>query len=83
MGQEIHQEHFSEKDMAEFHKRLREETKILKSWFDKDIFSKKPPMTGIELEAWLVDNDMLPNPVGTEFLKSLDESNVNIEIIQP
>jgi hypothetical protein len=80
MGQEIHQQHFSEKDMAEFQKRLRDETKILKSWFDKDIFSKNSPMTGIELEAWLVDNDMLPDPVGEEFLKSLNDKQVVPEI---
>lgn len=80
MGQEIHQIHFNENDLTEFHKRLRNETKILKSWFDKDMFSKKTPMTGIELEAWLVDNDMLPDPIGAEFLDTLGNGQVVPEI---
>ena len=80
MGQDIHKLHFSDQELAEYQKRLREETKILKSWFDKKEFSNAAPMTGIELEAWLVDNDMLPSPCGVEFIKGLDNWQVVPEI---
>lgn len=80
MGQDIHKLHFSDAELVEFQKRLIEETNILKSWFKKKTFSTANPMTGIELEAWLVDNDMLPCDCAPEFLKTLDNWQVVPEI---
>lgn len=80
MGQDIHKLHFSDEELREYQRRLHEETKILKSWFDNDAFSKDDPMTGIELEAWLVDNDMLPNDCGVEFINTLKNWQVVPEI---
>ena len=80
MGQDIHKLHFSSEDVAAFQKRLNEETKILKSWFENKVFSSDPVMTGIELEAWLVDQNMLPSPCAEEFIHSLGASQVVPEI---
>ena len=80
MGQEIVHKDFNDSDLAEFHRRLRNETKILKSWFDTNAFSKQSPKTGIELEAWLVNGNFLPEPESDKFLISLDDSKVVPEI---
>ena len=48
MGQDIHKLHFSDAELVEYQKRLREETKILKSWFDKKSFSSS------ELPKWVL-----------------------------
>lgn len=80
MGQDIHKLHFSDEEVAEYQKKLAEETKILKSWFDNNSFCNNPPMTGIELEAWLVDNNMLPSAVAVEFIEGLNNWQVVPEI---
>jgi hypothetical protein len=80
MGKEVESCGYSEEEVIEFNKRLKAETSILKSWFEKDSFIKDMNMTGIELEAWLTNNDMLPDPYSTEFLKELDNEQVVPEV---
>jgi hypothetical protein len=80
MGKEVQSGGYSEEEVIEYNKRLKAETEILKSWFENDRFVKDMDMTGVELEAWLTDNDMLPDPYSTEFLKELDDEQVVPEI---
>ena len=91
MGQEIASEDFSQADFDEFRARLRDETKTLKSWFDTRRFHYDENLTvGLELEAWLLDDNVLPAPVNQEFLRIADHPDIveelsafNIEINAP
>ncbi len=80
MGQEIEAVRFCAEDFAAFEARLREETKLLRSWFDDAIFSTRDRMAGYELEAWLVDAEQHPAPVNAQFLARLDDPMVVPEL---
>lgn len=80
MGQEVNNSFYSEEDSKKFFERLEKETKLLETWFSTQKFEHQNAMTGIELEAWLVDNDMLPDPIGPDFLDKLNSSQVVPEI---
>jgi hypothetical protein len=80
MGKEIQRSGYSAEDMEEFNHKLHKETKILKSWFDSDKFKKDTYKTGIELEAWLTNENMLPDPYSVEFLDKLNHEQVVPEI---
>ena len=80
MGKEIQGKGYTQEDLDTFQAKLEEETKLLKSWFDEKKFAKDMSKTGIELEAWLVDNDMLPDPYGPDFLDELSHKQVVPEI---
>ena len=71
MGREIAES--EELDDVEFQRRLREETKRVMGWFrDGALEAAETPLAGIELEAWLMDQDGLPAPDNIEFLERLD-----------
>ena len=53
MGDEIARSDFSSEDFIEFKQRLRNETQILKSWFDNNDFENTDGKCGFELETWL------------------------------
>jgi hypothetical protein len=80
LGKEILGTGYSDEEMARFNKKLAEETELLKSWFDNDSFKKNSYKTGIELEAWLTDENMLPDPYSVEFLDRLKDEQVVPEI---
>lgn len=80
MGKEVTEGLSGKNNGEEFHKRLREETSILKTWFDQKRFKHDTLKTGIELEAWLVNENMLPDPCNDEFLKKVNHSQVVPEI---
>lgn len=80
MGKDILANGYSEEDVQRFLKGLKQETDLLKSWFDNDSFAVDMNKTGIELEAWLVDENMLPDPFSTEFLNALNDPKVVPEI---
>jgi len=80
MGKDIHGGGYSDKDFESFNKRLIAETAILKKWFDEKAFAVDVNKTGIELEAWLVDENMLPDPYATDFLEKLNHEQVVPEI---
>lgn len=79
MGREI-----SEKerlDEAGFKTRLREETRCLMSWFKTERFERPiRPSIGLELEAWLMDENGLPAPRNLEFLDKLDDDRIVPEL---
>jgi hypothetical protein len=83
VGESIDQVVFSKDDEIKFAERLREETKILKSWFDQRYFdySEKPSL-GLEIEAWLVDENHIPTPRNKEFLETCNDSMLFEELAQ-
>ena len=42
MGIEVESTTFSEEDFRQFRVKLREETKLLKNWFEEKVFDSKP-----------------------------------------
>ena len=60
MGEEIAKSEFSAADFARYQARLEEETALLTRWFDEARFADDAPVSGFELEAWLVDEQYLP-----------------------
>ena len=80
MGQEIHSAIFSDKDFAEFHRRLARETDLLAEWLDAGAFADTGSVGGYELEAWLVDRDGLAAPENEAFLAALDSPLVVPEL---
>ncbi|MAX67010.1 MAG: glutamate-cysteine ligase family protein [Bacteriovoracaceae bacterium] len=80
MGKEIHGGVYSKEDVDNFRQRLTEETQCLEEWFRNKSFIKGLNKTGVELEAWLVDENMLPDPYSTEFLANLNHPQVVPEI---
>ncbi len=83
MGQEIPSEGFTDADRAAFRTRLREETKILKGWFDTRRFAYvDTPSIGLEIEAWLIDSDALPAPMNAPFLAAADDPLIVPELSQ-
>lgn len=80
MGHEILHSEYSNSDEQLFQSKLLNETKILKSWFEQKKFCTKAPMTGIELEAWLINENFLPEPSSDIFLGELKKKNVVPEI---
>lgn len=82
VGQEIGSSRFRKHDFDEFGGRLREETALLKSWFEDDAFENSELVAGCELEAWLVDADGHPAPVNERFLELMDSPLVVPELAQ-
>ncbi len=83
MGQEIEKSGFDDATRAEFSARLREETKILKSWFDRRAFAYDDGFTGgLEVEAWLTDENALPAPRNVDFLAAAADPMVVAELSQ-
>jgi gamma-glutamyl:cysteine ligase YbdK (ATP-grasp superfamily) len=80
MGEEIASSRFSGRDFAEFTERLREETDLLRQWFEQGRFANEPPVGGFELEAWLVDREARPAPINRRFLESHGDGDVVPEL---
>ena len=88
MGQDIASSHFKSQDFNRFAQNLSDETTLLKSWFERGIFSKRENFVGFELEAWLIDPEGNPAPVNEACLAALDNkmlfspelSQFNIEL---
>ncbi len=72
MGQEIHDAQFKPGDFTDFHQKLKQETKLLGKIIDQDACSRKAPVAGFEIEAWLIDNKLQPSPQNRKFLETLD-----------
>lgn len=78
MGEEIQYSHFNKNDYLQFDTHLKEETALLKSWFDNRRFSTSPLMAGYELEAWLINTSGKPTPINEAFLE-----HANNELLSP
>lgn len=81
MGQEIQSPSFSEADYEAFRTRLRQETAVLKGWFDeRHLNHGGTPTVGLELEAWLVDENHLPAPRNMDFFAETRDPDIVAEL---
>ena len=80
MGEEIAKSEFSAADFARYQARLEEETALLTRWFDEARFADDAPVSGFELEAWLVDEQHLPAPLNERFLQIFDSELASPEL---
>jgi len=80
MGQEISSNHFHKRDFNHFEQALHTETALLESWFEQGRFSSTPPTVGLELEAWLLDEELTPAPCNSDFLNRLNHTLVVPEL---
>ncbi len=80
MGQEIESSRFGRQDYEAFQRRLEEETELLQRWAREGRLSRRPPVAGLELEAWLVDEEGLPAPVNEAVLARLADPMVVPEL---
>ncbi|MDH5611934.1 MAG: glutamate-cysteine ligase family protein, partial [Gammaproteobacteria bacterium] len=68
MGEEISYSRFNKSDYQQFVSMLKEETALVKSWFDNHLFASSELMAGYELEAWLINQQGSPVAINEEFL---------------
>lgn len=80
MGQDVLTNYYKDEDFDRFNEKLDEETKYLKNLFNENQFSSKGPSFGIELEGWIVDENMLPSPSASEFIEKLADPQIVPEI---
>jgi hypothetical protein len=80
MGDEITHSQFSAADFERFDLRLKEETRLLGQWFKDGTFSSSVPVCGLEMEAWLIDEQALPAPLNQQFLDSMNDPLVVPEL---
>jgi hypothetical protein len=79
MGQEIDVADRLDADV--FAQHLRTETAQVMAWFKEDAFERPDTaLVGLELEAWLLDQDMMPAPRNVEFLDRMDNRLVVPEL---
>lgn len=80
MGQDIAAAHFTVADFAEFDRRLRDETRLLETWFADGALDDGEPTLGFELEGWLVGPDLDPVPHVEDLLEALADPLVVPEL---
>ena len=80
MGEEIQYSRFNKSDYQQFSSQLKEETSLLKEWFDNHQFSSSPLMAGYELEAWLINQTGKPVAINEAFLKKADNALLSPEL---
>jgi len=80
MGEEIQYSHFNKTDYQQFDYHLKEETALLKSWFDNRQFSTSPLMAGYELEAWLINQQGNPAAINETFLEQAKNELLSPEL---
>lgn len=71
MGQEITHDHFTEDERQQFHRRLAEETRLLREHFGAGGFDDRASVAGFEIEGWLIDSGCRPTPMNERFLELL------------
>jgi gamma-glutamyl:cysteine ligase YbdK (ATP-grasp superfamily) len=80
MGQEINAARFNQRDFDAFHTRLREETQLLRQYFEEQRFANDTTVCGFELEVWLVDQDGWPAPINAQFIETMASPMVTPEL---
>ena len=80
MGEEIQYSHFKQSDYQQFSSQLKEETLLLKSWFDNHQFSSSPLTAGYELEAWLINQTGNPAAINEVFLEKANNALLSPEL---
>jgi len=80
LGSEIDSHRFLSGDFKEFQDKLHEETESLRSLLEHGESESQGEVSGLELEAWLVDQNFLPCPVNESFLKLMDSPQMVSEL---
>lgn len=80
MGQEISLSHFDADDFKRFHQKLEQETLLLERLIKQKNCSRRDPVAGFEIEAWLVDNAMRPSPINKHYLSTLNNPLASAEL---
>lgn len=80
MGEEIKYSRYNKSDYQQFTSHLKEETALVKNWFDTGKFSSASLMAGYELEAWLIDNSGSPVAINEPFLEKADNDLLSPEL---
>ena len=80
MGQEIQYSRFNKSDYQQFTSHLKEETTLLKSWFDNHQFSSASLTAGYELEAWLINKTGKPAAINETFLEQAHNTLLSPEL---
>ncbi len=80
MGEEIQYSRFNKSDYQQFTAHLKEETALLKSWFDNRQFSSADLTAGYELEAWLINQTGKPVPINERFLEQANNALLSPEL---
>lgn len=80
MGEEIQYSHFNKTDYQQFLSQLKEETLLLKNWFEKQKLSSSPLMAGYELEAWLINASGNPEAINETFLEKANNALLSPEL---
>jgi gamma-glutamyl:cysteine ligase YbdK (ATP-grasp superfamily) len=80
MGEEIKHSHFNPEDFTRFKTALNRETNDLERMFNQGDFVSEHPVSGFEIEAWLVDRDFHPAPINEAFLKAFDNPLASPEL---
>lgn len=80
MGKDIKFTPSKKEEVEEFKKRVEKETAQLQQIFKEGSFVKKGHKVGIELEGWLLNENMLPDPFNETFLKAVDQEQIVPEI---
>ena len=90
MGAEIHSQHFQPADFTQFDAHLQREYQLLHCYFADHHFSRRKAIGGLELEAWIIDTEGLPQPHNESFLTRAanpdivpELSKFNIELNAP
>ncbi len=80
MGDEIQYSRFNKTDYQQFVSHLKQETALLKNWFDNQAFSSAPLTAGYELETWLIDHAGHPAAINEAFLKEANDPLLSPEL---
>ena len=80
MGEEITQSHFIPEDFNRFKSALSRETEQLGDLFKQDAFVNEHPVSGFEIEAWLLDKDFHPASINEAFLTAFDNPLASPEL---
>ncbi len=80
MGEEIQYSHFNKSDYQQFSARLKEESSLLKEWFNNHQFSTSALTAGYELEAWLINQTANPVAINEAFLEQADNALLSPEL---
>lgn len=80
MGKDLKKKRFTQNDHRQFLIKLKEETALLKKWFEDKNFKCPEHKIGIELEGWLADKNMKPDPAGEEFIEHMRNEQVVPEL---
>jgi len=80
MGDEIRHSEFTEQHFVRYREQLERETARLQTCFNEHKFADSHPVSGFELEAWLVDDQFRPKPINDLFLKTFNNPLASPEL---